>query len=136
MAMKALKMKPTDTHLNERYEQVRFGEFAKNAQLGGIFNDFRIRNILEEQHPMIVQICKNIEEPWDISILVEGDPVEAYAKIKDVYRSVFHEDVDESASPFVDKQVQARFKQERRTSTIVALFSFVAIIISLLGLVA
>ena len=136
MAMKALKMKPTDTHLNERYEQVRFGEFAKNAQLGGIFNDFRIRNILEEQHPMIVQICKNVEEPWDISILVEGDPVEAYAKIKDVYRSVFHEDVDESASPFVDKQVQARFKQERRTSTIVALFSFVAIIISLLGLVA
>ena len=136
MAMKALKMKPTDTHLNERYEQVRFGEFAKNAQLGGILNDFRIRNILEEQHPMIVQICKNVEEPWDISILVEGDPVEAYAKIKDVYRSVFHEDVDESASPFVDKQVQARFKQERRTSTIVALFSFVAIIISLLGLVA
>ena len=49
---------------------------------------------------------------------------------------MFHEDIDESASPFVDKYVQARFKQELRTTKIVSLFAFIAIIISLLGLVA
>ena len=136
MAMKALQMSPTDRHLSSRYEQIRFGYFRKNAQFGGILNELRIRNILEEQHPLLVQVCNNIQEPWNISILVSGDPVEAYAKIKDVYKEVFHEDIDESSSPFVDKFVQARFKQELRTTKIVSLFAVIAIIISLLGLVA
>ena len=136
MAMKALQMSPTDRHLSSRYEQIRFGYFCKNAQFGGILNELRIRNILEEQHPLLVQVCNNIQKPWNISILVSGDPVEAYAKIKDVYKEVFHEDIDESSSPFVDKFVQARFKQELRTTKIVSLFAFIAIIISLLGLVA
>lgn len=136
MAMKALQMKPTDRHLSSRYEQIRYGYFRKNAEFGGVLNELRIRNILEEQHPLLVQACNNIQNPWNISILVSGDPMEAYAKIKDVYKEVFHEDIDESASPFVDKYVQARFKQELRTTKIVSLFAFIAIIISLLGLVA
>ena len=136
MSMKALQMKPTDRHLSSRYEQIRYGYFRKNAEFGGVLNELRIRNILEEQHPLLVQVCNNIQEPWSISILVSGDPVDAYAKIKDVYKEVFHEDIDESSSPFVDKYVQARFKQELRTTKIVSLFAFIAIIISLLGLVA
>ena len=136
MALEALQMKPTDRHLSKRYEQIRFGSFGKGAQFGGILNDFRIRNILEEQHPLLVQVCNNIKEPWNISILVSGDPIEAYAKIKEVYKEVFHEDIDESGSPFVDKFVQARFEQELRTTKIVSLFAVIAIIISLLGLVA
>lgn len=136
MALEALQMKPTDRHLSNRYDQIRFGCFGKEAQFGGVLNDFRIRNILEEQHPLLVQVCNNIKEPWNISILVSGDPIEAYAKIKEVYKEVFHEDIDESGSPFVDKFVQARFEQELRTTKIVSLFAVIAIIISLLGLVA
>lgn len=136
MALEALQMKPTDRHLSNRYDQIRFGCFGKEAQFGGVLNDFRIRNILEEQHPLLVQVCNNIKEPWNISILVSGDPIEAYAKIKEVYKDVFHEDIDESGSPFVDKFVQARFEQELRTTKIVSLFAVIAIIISLLGLVA
>lgn len=136
MALEALQMKPTDRHLSNRYDQIRFGCFGKEAQFGGVLNDFRIRNILEEQHPLLVQVCNNIKEPWNISILVSGDPIEAYAKIKEVYKEVFHEDIDESGSPFVDKFVQARFEQELRTTKIVSLFAVIAIVISLLGLVA
>ena len=136
MALEALQMKPTDRHLSNRYDQIRFGCFGKEAQFGGVLNDFRIRNILEEQHPLLVQVCNKIKEPWNISILVSGDPIEAYAKIKEVYKDVFHEDIDESGSPFVDKFVQARFEQELRTTKIVSLFAVIAIIISLLGLVA
>ena len=136
MALEALQMKPTDRHLSKRYKEVRYSYFGKEAQFGGILNDFRIRNILEEQHPLLVQVCNNIKEPWNISILVSGDPIEAYAKIKEVYKAVFHEDIDESGSPFVDKFVQARFEQELRTTKIVSLFAVIAIIISLLGLVA
>ena len=136
MALEALQMKPTDRHLSKRYKEVRYSYFGKEAQFGGILNDFRIRNILEEQHPLLVQVCNKIKEPWNISILVSGDPIEAYAKIKEVYKEVFHEDIDESGSPFVDKFVQARFEQELRTTKIVSLFAVIAIVISLLGLVA
>ena len=136
LALQGLQMKPTDTHLGSRYDQICFNCFHQGAQFGGVLNDFRLRNILEERHPTLVQVCNKVEEPWEISILVEGDPMEAYAQIKKVYKDLFHEDVDESAPPFVEKQVQARFKQERRTTQIVTLFAFVAIVISLLGLVA
>ena len=136
MALQALQMKSTDRHLSNRYDQICFNSFRPGARFGGVLNDFRLRNILEEQHPVLVQVCNKVEEPWSISILVEGDPVEAYAEIKKVYKDLFHEDVDETASPFVEKRVQARFEQERRTTQIVTLFAFVAIVISLLGLVA
>lgn len=136
MSMKALQMKPTDRHLSSRYEQIRYDYFSKDAQFGGVLNELRIRNILEEQHPLLIQVCNKIQEPWNISILVSGAPVEAFAKIKDVYKEVFHEDIDESGSPFVDKFVQSRFEQELRTTKIVSLFAVIAIVISLLGLVA
>ena len=136
MAVKALQMKPTDTHLNSRYERIRFSNFKEDPQFGGVVNDFTIRNVLEAPRALIIQVCNKIETPWEVSILVEGDPVEAYAEIKKIYKEVFREEVDESSSPFVDKQVQERFEQEIRTTKIVSLFALVAIVISLLGLVA
>ena len=135
-AMKQLKMKPTDTHLNNRYRQIRYSYLGRNPRLGGIVSDFRIRNILVEPCAMIIQLCNKVEAPWEVSILVEGDPAEAYAKIKKVYREVFHEDVEEESDPFVDKQVEAYFEKEIRTTKIVSLFAVAAIIISMLGLVA
>ncbi len=44
--------------------------------------------------------------------------------------------MDESTPPFIDKQIEQRFEQELRASKIVSLFALVAIVISLLGLVA
>ena len=136
MALNALKMKPTDTHFSSRYDSIRFAYFRPDAQFGGVLNDFRLRNILEDKHPTLVQLCNKIEEPWEISILVEDDPIEAYARIKEVYKDVFHEDVDDTGTPFVDKYVQARFEQENRTTSIITLFAVIAIVISPLGLVA
>ena len=136
MAIRALQMKPTDTHLNNRFERIRFSEFASHARFGGIINNFRIRNILEQDCPLIIQVCRKIEHPWNISILVEGDIIDAYAEIKKVYRRTFHEDVDESLPVFVNKQVEYVFEKELRASKIVSLFAIVAIVISLLGLVA
>ncbi len=36
MALEALQMKPTDRHLSNRYDQIRFGCFGKEAQFGGV----------------------------------------------------------------------------------------------------
>ena len=136
MAMKALRMKPTDTHFNNRYDRIRFEYIARKPQFGGIINNFRIRNILEYQHPLVIQINRKIDDPWQISILVEGDIMDAYAKIKEAYKECFHEEVDESWPTFVDKQIEKVFEEEVRASKVVVLFAFVAIVISLLGLVA
>ena len=74
--------------------------------------------------------------PWFITIKVKGNPVEAYARIKEIYKDIFHEEINEDGLPLVDKQIEQKFDQEIRTSKIVSLFAFIAIIISLLGLVA
>ena len=95
-----------------------------------------MRDICNNTKGIILLTCRNIKQPLNISILVEGDPMEAYARIKEMYKEVFHEEVDESTPPFVYKQIEKRFEQEIRTSKIVSLFAFIAIIISLLGLVA
>ena len=136
MAMKALKMKPTDTHMNDRYKNARYEYFAENAQFGGIINDIQVRNITNGMQPVIIQICKKVKSPWEIVIQVEGNQEEAYKKIKDIYREVFHEDVYEKWTPFIDKQTEKIFQNELRSSKIVSLFAFIAIVISLLGLVA
>ena len=136
LALKAFHMKPTDTHMSDRYYHGYFWRFPKNPTLGGVINDIRLRNILEEQQPIMLLITKKVVEPWVVSVQVEGDPVEAYAKIKDIYNEVFHEELEQYWPPFVDKQVEVYFEDELRTSKIVSLFAFVAIVISLLGLVA
>ena len=136
LALKAFHMKPTDTHMSDRYDHGYFWRFPKNPTLGGVINDIRLRNILEEQQPIMLLITKKVVEPWVVSVQAEGDPVEAYAKIKDIYKEVFHEELEQYWPPFVDKQVEVYFKEELRTSKIVSLFAFIAIVISLLGLVA
>ena len=136
LALKAFHMKPTDTHMSDRYDQDYFWRFPKNPTLGGVINDIRLRSILEEEKPILLLITKKVMEPWVVSVQVEGDPVEAYAKIKDIYKDVFHEELEQFWPPFVDKQVEVYFEDELRTTKIVTLFALVAIVISLLGLVA
>ena len=135
-ALKYLHMKPNSTHMSERFDSFVLTYFAKSARYGGVINDFHVRDICNNTKGIILLTCRNIKQPLNISILVEGDPMEAYARIKEMYKEVFHEEVDESTPPFVYKQIEKRFEQEIRTSKIVSLFAFIAIIISLLGLVA
>ena len=134
-ALYYLKMEPNSAHTSGRFGIMPL-LFGGNPRYGGIINDFKVRDIRQDIKGLIVLVCNKIIQPRDISILVEGDPVEAYMQIKDIYKEVFREDVDESTPPFIDKQIEQRFEQELRVSKIVSLFAAIAIIISLLGLVA
>ena len=134
-ALYYLKMEPNSAHTSGRFGIMPL-LFGGNPRYGGIINDFKVRDIRQNIKGLIVLVCNKIIQPRNISILVEGDPVEAYKQIKDIYKEVFREDVDESTPPFIDKQIEQRFEQELRVSKIVSLFAAIAIIISLLGLVA
>ncbi|WP_314739262.1 FtsX-like permease family protein [Hoylesella pleuritidis] len=80
-------------------------------------------------------IKDKIENPWDLTIQVKGDLVNTYREIQRIYKEIYREDLVES-HPYVDKQIEQAFEQDLKISRIVSVFAFIAILISLLGLVA
>lgn len=103
---------------------------------GGRMNEFLIDNIQREQHPMFIDIQPHVDYPWAISIKVKGDPQTAFNTVADVYHTAFHKVMTDDDAKFADRIIQDKFHQEQQTSHLVTLFAFMAILISLLGLVA
>lgn len=107
------------------------------APIRGILNDFIIGDITAEQRPVILQIQKNYKFPYIVLIKYSGNPIDAYNVVSKAYSESFHSDfVSDQPRPFVDSQVRHHFKTQLKLSHIVSMFTFVAILISLLGLIA
>lgn len=106
-----------------------------NPHAAGVLEDFHIRNIEQQTHPMIIMTKEKIRNPWNFSILVTGNPIDALEQIKDVYKKVFQFDMPDE-HPFIDQQVAMYYEDTIRLSHIVSLFAAMALLISLLGLVA
>lgn len=105
-------------------------------QYGGTFRDFRIRNIEEEQCQLLISVVDKVPYCWNLNILMEGDLEEGYNEIAKLYHKIYNEELGTRQARFVDMQVQDRFEDQIRTSRIVSLFALVAILISMLGLIA
>lgn len=72
--------------------------------------------------------------PWSVLVEVEGNPYTAFEKIRDIYKNASGGlDFD---GTFLDEQVQKSFEAELRTTKIVSIFAGIAILISMLGLLA
>ncbi|MDO4159161.1 MAG: ABC transporter permease [Prevotellaceae bacterium] len=104
-------------------------------QLGGIISDFHIRNITESLCPLVVFEHATLSNPWSYTIELQGNLTEAYNSVCEVYKQVYHETLDLDR-PFIDQTVEQAFEKEIRMSKIVTLFAVIAVIISMLGLVA
>lgn len=103
----------------------------------GVIDDIKIRTVTSDQHPLLIYISKEMKYPWNILVRVRGDESAAYERIKDVYRNVTDMDLTTIAdTPYLDQLISQEYAQEKRISTIVTLFATIAVIISLLGLVA
>jgi putative ABC transport system permease protein len=109
--------------------------FDNNIPVDGVIEDFHIGTIIAPQHPLHIIIENAISNPWEFLVQIKGDPAEAYRQVQTVYKKVFDEDLDED-HPFLDQQIEHGFESETRISNIVSLFAFIAILISLLGLIA
>lgn len=104
--------------------------------INGVLEDFKIRTVTSIQAPVFVVICK-IYQPWDYLVRVKGDETEALDRIDEVYFKVFQRHIaDFDTHPYLMQKMRNRFAQEEQMGTIVALFALVAILISVLGLVA
>ena len=86
---------------------------------------------------MLVYIQKGFPWAWSVLVKVRGDEADAFNQVNDLYRTTFKHDVSETTScPYLDQVIRELYRQAIRMSTIVTLFAAIAIVISLLGLVA
>ena len=108
----------------------------KNATpIAGIVQDFQLGNITNDMRPAMLRIDKRSEMfPWSILIEVEGNPYTAYNKIQEIYKEASG-GLDFNAT-YLNEQVQKSFESEVRMTKIVSLFASIAVIISMLGLLA
>jgi putative ABC transport system permease protein len=114
-----------------------FPFYTRTLPVAGVIRDFQLRNIIHPPSPVMVQVVRQEAfEPWQIWNLVvetEGDPAAAWQAVKEVFERVTQGEFD---GQFIDRQVAASFDAERRTSRLLMLFTAVAVLISLLGLLA
>ena len=102
--------------------------------VAGVIKDIQLGNIIFETRPIILQIKKEADiDPWNIAIEVTGNPRQAYEDVKAVYERITQY---EFRGVFIDQYIQKTFAQQERTSRIVILFAFIAVLLSFLGLVA
>lgn len=127
--MRALEMKDDA----ERVDLTAWGVHP----LAGIVKDFQLRNILQKNSPMIIILkedAKDLDEkPWNILVEVTGDPYAVRQEVAATFKRVARMDF---TGKFMDEQIEQSFAMQQRTLTIITLFAGIAILISLLGLLA
>lgn len=101
----------------------------------GVIKDFQLRDITRENSPILFRFRKTESGwwPWNYVIEVQGDPMQAYEEVRKVFEEV-------SGIPFegqyIDQGIQSHFEGQIRLAKIVVIFACIAILISLLGLLA
>ncbi|RHJ78886.1 ABC transporter permease [Parabacteroides sp. AM08-6] len=108
---------------------------TENVPIAGILRNFQPRgNVTTEDQPVMLYINepKNIN-PWSIIIEVDGNLFTAYDEIRKIYEKVSGVGFE---AKFIDQQIQESFEAQKRLAKIVVIFACIAVLISLLGLLA
>lgn len=127
-AMKALELRENATE----FDFSSWGTYP----VGGILKDFQLRNILQKNSPVVVIMNENRDElgqPRNILVEINGDPYAARQEVAAVYKKITRMGF---TGKFMDEQVEESFAAQQQTLKIVMIFAVIAILISLLGLLA
>jgi len=120
---------------NLAMDATTFTYYEPNTPIAGVIKDFQLKNILHEPKPILLQIRKTEDiSSWNLLVQVQGDPFIAYQQVGDVFQRVTG--VNEFNGKFIDQHVEESFTVQKRTAQIVSIFSAIAILLSLLGLMA
>ena len=108
----------------------------------GLLADFSLGTSRHEEHeesPEVTIVYEHKEYndnlPNFILIRVRGDKKETLEAVKQIYKEVYREDFTDSM-PWMQQSVASAFQAESRLLTILSCFAGVALLISVLGLVA
>lgn len=111
-----------------------FKYYDRDTPIAGKLKDFRMGNVLSNLPPTQVMVRHGDQLwIWDILIEVNGDPRVAFEQVKEKYETMMGL---EMPGWFMEEQVENSFASQRRTAKIVMIFCVIAILISLLGLLA
>lgn len=107
----------------------------QTLRIAGKIKDFQLRNILHGKTPLLLQIKKREEMDgcWNLLVEVQGDPYATRNKIETIYTNFTRLEFE---GKYFDQQVEESFASQKRISKIVTIFAGIAILISLLGLLA
>jgi putative ABC transport system permease protein len=100
----------------------------------GVMQDIRLRNILFEPRPVLLRMRE--QDPngaWSLLVEVQGDPGVAFAQVREAYERITRLDFN---GRFADDIIAENFAGQKRMALIVNIFAGVALLISLLGLLA
>lgn len=121
-------------------ESADYYYYEEKPAIAGLIEDFKIGNILTEQHPLRMVVAKPFESfvPWNVLIKVNGDQQQALKQVKEVFENIYSKEASEYIfdQPFMTQQIKEDFEQEEKLSTILTIFALIAIMISMLGLIA
>ena len=124
--------------LNEDAKDFFYAE--EMIPLAGIIEDVKIGNVLTDQHPLRIQIAKPFENfiPWNVLIKINGDEQQALTDIKKVYEKIYSKEAADATFeiPFLRQQIEDDFEKQKALSIILTIFALIAIMISMLGLMA
>lgn len=126
-----------ETELKEDATEIRLNE-NWTMQVGGIIGDIQLRNITQGIEPVLFffsspELKSWWNNPWNLLIETQDDPMVAFEQIKQVYKRVVKLDF---TGKFMDDMLEESFTIQQRTSKIVILFTAIAILISSLGILA
>jgi putative ABC transport system permease protein len=112
--------------------------FGRPMSILGVVKDFRVGSLLslDKQFPavMIIIFPGDVEFfPGSFLVEVEGDAEAAFADVREVYERLTELEFN---GKFLRDEIKEAYGAQHRTYTIVVIFTLIAILISMLGLLA
>jgi ABC-type antimicrobial peptide transport system, permease component len=111
-----------------------FPMWGREILIAGTLEDYRLSNISSWKAPVLYQIQKPEDFfPWSILVEVQGPAYQAYNEVKAVFERLTGLPF---SGKFMDEQIRESYDAQYRTGLIVSIFTGIAMLISLLGLLA
>jgi putative ABC transport system permease protein len=120
------------------YDTLKVSIF-NNATLSGVIKDFHYgyRGFARKIGPTVLYYSNFVHEeswPWSFLVKIKGDPTVALNNVKSIYEKISEGDV--FTGQYIEDILKESCENERNTSTILVVFTIMAILISSLGLYA
>ena len=119
------------------YNLKRMVRVIDSVAVAGVFEDMRWGTVLQDQYP--TEICVgDSTHYWEVVLRFKGDPEEAKQQVREVYRKVKGEEYMPTYPNVMRpcEYIALHFVEETQLMRLILIFTAVALLISLLGLVA
>ncbi|MDR1347025.1 MAG: ABC transporter permease [Prevotellaceae bacterium] len=102
-------------------------------KIAGIVQDFRLGTVTDDIYPIAFKLGRDKYPPWSILVEVQGDPSAAYRQVRQTYERISGMSF---TGEFISEQIAEKFARQRQISQIMLVFTGIAVLISILGLLA